>query len=64
MIITNKRIKKKLPIEITIAGTAVKEVESNKLLGVTIDYSLSFFRYCSDIQSSVNRKLYSIKRLF
>ena len=48
---TNKRIKKKLPVKITIDGTKVKVVESYKLLEVTIDNSLSFSRYCSDSQS-------------
>ena len=35
-----------------------------KLLGVTIDSKLNFETYASMIKNSVNRKLYSIKRLF
>ena len=64
MIITNKHIKSRLPKEININGTPVKIVESFKLLGITLDNKLNFSNYCADIQSSINCKLYSIKRLF
>jgi len=64
MFVTSKRIKAPKKIEIT-AGVSVKVVEQFKLLGVTIDNKLNFETYASMIKKrSVNRKLYSIKRLF
>ena len=35
-----------------------------KLLGVTIDNKLNFTEHCSNLKKIVNKKLYSIKRLF
>jgi hypothetical protein len=63
MFVTNKRIKAPKEIEIS-AGISVRVVEQFKLLGVTIDNKLNFETYASMIKKSVNRKLYSIKRLF
>ena len=37
---------------------------SFKLLGVTLDNKLTFTEHCSNIKKIVNKKLYSIKRLF
>ena len=71
MFVTNKRVK--LPNEIfvntkivngKIVETKVRVVSSFKLLGVTIDKKLNFSEHCSNIKRIVNRKLYSIKRLF
>ena len=62
MFITNKRVK--LPNEIYINGFYVKVVDSFKLLGVIIDNKLNFSEQCLNIKKLVNRKLYSIKRLF
>ena len=71
MFVTNKRVK--LPNEIfvntkivngKIVETKVRVVSSFKLLGVTIDNKLNFSEHCSNIKRIVNRKLYSIKRLF
>ena len=42
----------------------VQVVESFKLLGVTIDNKLNFTKYTADIRTIINRKLFSIKRLF
>ena len=64
MFVTNKHIKNKLPKEIKINDTSVKVVDSFKLLGVTIDNGLNFTKYTSDIRITINRKLFSIKRLF
>jgi hypothetical protein len=63
MFVTSKRIKAPKVIEIT-TGVFVKVVEQFKLLGVTIDNKLNFETYASMIKKSVNRKFYSIKRLF
>jgi len=39
-------------------------VTSFKLLGVTLDNKLTFTEHCSNLKKIINRKLYSIKRLF
>ena len=67
MFITNKRIK--LPTEITINSNntvrvSVKVIESFKLLGVTLDNKLNFSEHCTNLKKIINRKLFSIKRLF
>jgi hypothetical protein len=64
MFITNKRIKQKLPNVIDIDGNQIEVVETFKLLGVTIDNKLNFNKYSCDLRLVINRKLYSIKRLF
>lgn len=64
MFITNKRIKNNIPKEIKIDKCTVKVVSSFKLLGVTIDDKLTFQQYSHDVRKMINRKLYSIKRLF
>jgi len=63
MFVNNKRIKGHKVIEIT-AGISVRVEEQFKLFGVTIDNKLNFETYASMIKKSVNKKLYSIKRLF
>ena len=71
MFITNKRVK--LPKEITVGSKLVNDksedikvsvVDSFKLLGVTIDNKLNFGEHCSNLKKIVNKKLFSIKRLF
>jgi hypothetical protein len=68
MFVTNKRIN--LPKEIAVCkdinGTdiQVSVVNSFKLLGVTIDNKLNFSDHVSIVKKIVNRKLFSIKRLF
>ena len=67
MFITNKRIK--LPTEISINSNSaviinVKVIDSFKLLGVTLDNKLNFSEHCSNLKKIINRKLFSIKRLF
>jgi len=64
MFVTNKRVGKQIPNEISIENCQVKVVDNFKLLGVTIDNKLNFDKYSRDLRLSVNKKLYSIKRLF
>ena len=64
MFVTNKRLGKKTPTVIPIDNSQVKVVDNFKLLGVTIDNKLNFEKYSRDLRLSVNKKLYSIKRLF
>ena len=64
MFVANKHIKNKLPKEIEVNGVMVQVVESFKLLGVTIDIKLNFIKYSADLRIIINRKLFSIRRLF
>ena len=45
-------------------GCNVEVVDEFKLLGKTIDHILLFNKYVDRLKSSVNQKLYSIKKLF
>ena len=62
MFITNKHLV--LPKSINIFGHDVNVVESFKLLGVTIDNKLNFCEHVALLRNTINRKLYSIKKLF
>jgi hypothetical protein len=67
MFVTNKRVK--LPKEITVGTNKIEDikvsvVDSFKLLGVTIANKLNFTEHCSNLKKIVNKKLYSIIRLF
>ena len=63
MYITNKRIQ--LPTEFKVSSTrTIKVVEKFKLLGVTLDNRLKFDQFVYDQVKSINKKLYSIRRLF
>ena len=71
MFVTNRRLK--LPSEIIVNKQTIKGVEhiskvevvnSFKLLGVTIDTKLNFTEHCSNLKKIINRKMFSIKRLF
>ena len=62
MVITNKRIK--IPKFLTIAGTQVEIVDKFRLLGVTIDSKLNFETHVSELKRQINRRIYSIKKLF
>jgi hypothetical protein len=57
-------IVKKLPPEIKILNFNVQVVDSFKLLGITIDNKLNFYKYNSELRSVINKKMFSIKRLF
>jgi hypothetical protein len=58
--------KKKIisPDFIELSGIRIKVVDEFKLLGFTIDKKLNFVKLVSETCLAVNRKLYSIKRLF
>ena len=58
MFVTNKRVGKQIPNEISIENCQVKVVDNFKLLGVTIDNKLNFDKYSRDLRLSVNKKLY------
>ena len=62
MVVTNKQIK--IPKELTINNNKVKVVENFKLLGVVLDKKLTFSKHTAAICMQINKKLFSIKRLF
>jgi hypothetical protein len=64
MFITNKRINKELPTKIQVDNISVDVVTDFKLLGITIDNKLNFEKYTTQLRAIINRKLYSIKRIF
>ena len=53
-----------MPKTLEVLETTIEVVEEFKLLGVTIDNKLSFKKHVANIRISVNKRLYSIKRLF
>ena len=63
MIITNKR-NIIIPEFIIIDKIKIKIVESFKLLGITIDNQLNFLKHVKELKLSVNKRLYSINRLY
>ena len=62
MFITNKHVL--TPSVIDFNGNSIKVVNSFTLLGVTIDDRLNFNKYVGDLRSNVNKRMFSIKRLF
>ena len=62
MFVTKKRIK--LPSFIEFDSIKVEVVDKFKLLGVLLDNKLNFNAYVAQQCLSINKKLYSIKRLF
>ena len=62
MFITNKRVK--LPETININDSEIQVVSSFKILGIIVDNKLNFLEYASKLRLIVNRKLFSIKKLF
>jgi hypothetical protein len=63
MFITRKR-NQNLPNSILINGNNVEVVNSFKLLGITIDNKLDFGKYAGDIKLAVNKRMFSINKLF
>ena len=63
MFVSNKR-NLNLPAQLEIQGNVVEVVSKFKLLGVAIDNKLTFHQYVSELRTSINKRLYSIKRLF
>ena len=62
MFITKQRCAR--PSSLIIDGFNVEVVDEFKLLGITIDHNLLFNKYADRLKSTVNQKLYSIKKLF
>jgi len=62
MIISNKKFTR--PKTISLFNNEIDVVENFKLLGVTIDNKLNFMQHASNVSSMINRKLFSIKRIF
>ena len=62
MFFTKKHIA--FPSKLLIFGAEVEVVNTFKLLGVTIDSNLDFHQYIENIKATINRKLFSFKRLF
>ena len=62
MFITKQRSAR--PSSLIIDGCNVEVVDEFKLLGITIDHNLLFNKYVNRLKSSVNQKMYSIKKLF
>jgi hypothetical protein len=62
MVFTKKKIE--IPDFIQIKEAKIKVVDNFKLLGFTIDNRLNFMKLVSETCLSVNKKLFSIKRLF
>ena len=62
MFITKQRCAR--PSSLIIDGFNVEVVDEFKLLGITIDNNLLFNKYADRLKSTVNQKLYSIKKLF
>ncbi len=42
----------------------IKVVDNFKLLGVTIDYKFNFSKFINETCLKINKKLYSIKKIF
>ena len=53
-----------IPNKLSIDNNNVEVVDNFKLLGITIDNKLSFLKYVSELRNSINKRLYSIDRLF
>jgi hypothetical protein len=62
MIITNKRVS--MPKLFDFEDISIEVVDNFKLLGVTIDNKLQFNKFVSLQCSQINKKIYSIKKLF
>ena len=63
MFVTNKR-NLNLPGQLEIQGNLVEVINKFKILGVVIDNKLTFQQYVSELRTSINKRLYAIKRLF
>jgi hypothetical protein len=63
MFIHNKR-NISLPTELVFEGTEIEIVSEFKLLGITLDNKLNFSYHVRNLRYSINKKLYSIQKLF
>ena len=55
---------KLLPKAVTLYDIKIEVVNSFRLLGIELDSNLSFKSFVSNLCLTINRKLYSIKRIF
>ena len=62
MLITNKRVQ--MPEFLEFDNVKIRIVQEFKLLGVVIDNKLTFNKFVANQRALINKKLYSIKRLF
>ena len=62
MFISTKR--QTLPTHIEFEKEKIEVVEAFKLLGVTLDNKLNFVQHAANICHAINKRLYSIKKLF
>ena len=62
MIISNKSFER--PLYLNICNKSVKVVKVFKLLGVTLDDNLNFQAHACNVSNMINKKIYSIKRIF
>ena len=63
MFISNKR-NVELPKVIDICNHEVEVVDEFKLLGIIIDNKLTFLKHVAALRNSINKRVYSINRLF
>ena len=66
MILTNKHIQKIEKIELHLNNDVVpiEVVDKVKLLGIELDNKLTFSNYLSTLTQKINKKLYSVRKLF
>jgi len=62
MIISNKSFER--PLFLNICDRAIKVVKEFKLLGVILDDNLNFQSHACNVSKMINKKLYSIRRIF
>ena len=63
MILSDQKLNNK-PNVFKINAEEVEIVKEFKLLGVLIDQSLNFSAHINSLRSNVNKKLFSIKKIF
>jgi hypothetical protein len=65
MFVTNKHnALKEIPTKISFCGVMIEVVSNFILLGVNIDNKLNFFNHVSLLKAKVNKRLFSINKLF
>ena len=66
MFVTKKRVSipKVISLQVNSQIETIDVVDKFKLLGVTLDNKLNFINFVTTLSSSVNSKLFAIKRLF
>jgi hypothetical protein len=64
MLVGRRRLPKERDEHLVYKDIKIKYVKSFKLLGVTIDERLNFNEYISELSKTINKRMYSIKRIF